>query len=180
MRESDNLIEEFRDKDYRESYAEDYLHSFIAMQFQAVREQRKMTQQELADSIGTKQTAISRLENVNNRSRNIRLLEKAAYALGCRLRVSLETFGSLVTDEGPNFSRAMLERASFDDDPAFKPALRRVKRSTSGEPAPFKTSRPTRLNRRPLGRDKGLRNRRFKGSSNSSEGHTINRTINKP
>jgi transcriptional regulator with XRE-family HTH domain len=111
-----SLVVEFEDKDYRESYAEDYLHSFIAMQFRAVREQRDMTQAELAQAIHTKQTAISRLESVNNRSRNLNLLQKAAFALGCRLRVSLETFGSLIDDEGPRFSREMLQRPGFDDE----------------------------------------------------------------
>ena len=111
-----NVIEEFKDRDYRESYAEDYLHSFIAMQFRAVRERRGMTQEELAQAIHTRQTAISRLENINNRSRNLNLLQKAAFALGCRLRVSLETFGSLINDEAPQFSREMLQRPSFEDE----------------------------------------------------------------
>jgi transcriptional regulator with XRE-family HTH domain len=111
-----NVIEEFKDRDYRESYAEDYLHSFIAMQFRAVRERRGMTQEKLAHAIHTRQTAISRLENINNRSRNLNLLQKAAFALGCRLRVSLETFGSLINDEAPQFSREMLQRPSFDDE----------------------------------------------------------------
>ena len=117
MNESRNsTIDEFEDKEYRESYAEDYLHSFIAMQFRAVREQRDMTQEELAQAIHTKQTAISRLESINNRSRNLNFLQKAAFALGCRLRVSLETFGSLINDEGPQFSREMLQRPSFEDE----------------------------------------------------------------
>jgi HTH-type transcriptional regulator/antitoxin HipB len=117
-----NPIEEFKDKDYRESYAEDFLHTSIAMQVRTVREQRGMTQQELADEIETKQTAISRIENVNNRSRNLRTLVKVAFALGCRLRVSLETFGSLVSDEGPRFSRETMQRPDFGHDPVFAPA----------------------------------------------------------
>lgn len=117
MNESrNNVIEEFKDKDYRESYAEDYLNSFIAIQFRVIREQRKITQEELAQAIHTKQTAISRLENINNRSRNLNFLQKAAFALGCRLRVSLETFGSLINEEAPQFSREMLQRPSFEDE----------------------------------------------------------------
>lgn len=126
MSESPNsLIEEFRDKDYRESYAEDFLHTSIAMQVRTVREQRGMTQQQLADAIKTKQTGISRIENVNNRSRNLRTLIKVAFALGCRLRVSLETFGSLVTVEGPKFSRETMQRPDFEHDPVFAPVERR-------------------------------------------------------
>ena len=135
MSESRNsAIDEFKDQDYRESYAEDYLHSFIAMQFRAVREQRDMTQEELAQAIHTKQTAISRLESVNNRSRNLNFIQKAAFALGCRLRVSLETFGTLINDEGPQFSREMLQRPSFDQEfPELEIAAKGKKRTVSGK-----------------------------------------------
>ncbi len=144
MNESADLVAEFRDREYREGYAEDYLHSFIAMQFQAVREQRGLTQDELANVIGTKQTAISRLENVNNRARNLRLLERAAFALGCRLRVSLETFGSLATDEGPNLSRRTLQRQGFEDDPVFKKRAQRPP-GREANPIPFRTKNSRKL-----------------------------------
>lgn len=139
MHEFPDRFGEFQDKEYRESYAADYLHSFIAMQFRVVREQRGMTQQQLADAIETKQTAISRLENINNKSRNLTLLQKAAFALGCRLRVSLETYGSLVNDEGPNFSRQMLQRPSFEDDPLFKTSAH-SRKMASGNLISFPTS----------------------------------------
>src|SRR2546423_6930730 len=83
----EELIEQLRDKEYREAYADDFLDAYIAAQIRTIREQRKMTQEDLADLIGTKQAGISRIENVNYSSWNIRTLKKIAYALGGRLHV---------------------------------------------------------------------------------------------
>lgn len=114
----EKLIADFRDQEYRESYAEDFLNTSIATQLRVVREQREVTQTELAEAIGTKQTAISRIENVNNTARNIGTLMKVAFKLGCRLKVSFETFGSLI-DESLEFSREQLQRPSFEEDTVF-------------------------------------------------------------
>ncbi len=119
----EELIEQFGDKEYREAYADDFLDAYIAAQIRTIREQRGMTQQELAETIGTKQTGISRIENVNYSGRNIQTLKKIAYALGGRLHVSIETFGSLL-DEGANFSRRALQRPSVENDPVLKGKLK--------------------------------------------------------
>jgi transcriptional regulator with XRE-family HTH domain len=118
-RRSEELVEAFRDKEYRESYAEDFLNTYIATQIRVLREQRGLTQTQLAEAIGTKQTAISRMENVNNAARNIGTLLKIAFQLGCRLKVSIETFGTLI-DEIAQFSRESLQRPSFEQDPVFQ------------------------------------------------------------
>lgn len=114
----EELIENFADKEYRESYAEDYLNTTIATQLRVIREQRGLTQAQLADAVGTKQTAISRIENVNNVARNIGTLEAIAFELGCRLKVTFETFGSLI-EESLHFSREALQRPSFEEDPVL-------------------------------------------------------------
>lgn len=114
----EELIENFRDKEYRESYAEDFLNTTIATQMRVLREQRGLTQEELASAVGTKQTAISRIENVDNAARNIGTLAKIACQLGCRLKVSFETYGTLV-DDSLSFSRENLQRPSFEEDPVF-------------------------------------------------------------
>lgn len=113
------LKEDFADLEYREVYAESFLNSFVATQIQVVREQREMTQTQLAEKIGTKQAGISRIENVNYSAWNIATLKKIAFALGCRLKVSFETFGSLL-DEAVAFNDKTLERPSFEKDPVFE------------------------------------------------------------
>jgi transcriptional regulator with XRE-family HTH domain len=118
-----DLKNEFRDQEYREAYAEDFLNTSIATQLQVIREQRKLTQAQLAEKIGTQQAGVSRIENVNYSSWKIETLKKLAFALGCRLKVSIETFGSLI-DEETNFSRETLKRPSFDEDPVFHPHVK--------------------------------------------------------
>jgi len=112
----DEFIRE--DEDYRYAYAEDFLNTYIATQIKVLRDQRQMKQEDLANAIGTKQSGISRLENVNYSNWKTDTLKKLARALGVRLRISFETFGSLL-DEDATFSRERLMRPKFEDDPAF-------------------------------------------------------------
>ena len=78
----EELRENFRDLEYREAYADDYLNTYVATQIQVLREQRGLSQQELAELIGSKQPGISRLENVNHTSWKTDTLKKIARALG--------------------------------------------------------------------------------------------------
>lgn len=120
MNESPDILkQEFQDEEYRYAYAEDFLNTSIAMQIRVLREQRNnMTQQELADAIGTKQAGISRLENVNYSAWKTGTLRKIARALKVRLKITFETFGTLL-DETQRFSRDSLERPDFEHDPVF-------------------------------------------------------------
>lgn len=113
------LREEFRDKDYRYAYAEDFLNTFVATQIRVLREERNLKQEDLAQLIGTKQSGISRLENVNYSAWKTDTLRKIAKALGVRLRISFETFGTLL-DDSARFSSENLERPEFEDDPVFQ------------------------------------------------------------
>ncbi len=115
------LREDFvtEDAEYRYAYAEDFSNTYIATQIKVLRDQRGMTQEGLAEAIGTKQSGISRLENVNYSSWKTETLRKTARALGVRLRISFETFGSLLGEDA-EFSRESLKRPKFEDDLAFK------------------------------------------------------------
>jgi transcriptional regulator with XRE-family HTH domain len=106
------------DEEYRYAYVEDFLNTSVATQIRVIREQRGLTQEELAQKIGTKQAGISRLENVNYSAWKTETLRKIARALKVRLKITFETFGSLV-DEAEAFSRENLERPTFEDDPRF-------------------------------------------------------------
>jgi transcriptional regulator with XRE-family HTH domain len=116
------LIADFTDvddgKEYRYAYADEHLNSWIALQIKTIREQRGLRQSELAELIGTKQPAIARLENASYSGWKTDTLKKLARALDVRLKISFETFGSLI-DEDETFNRKTLERPRFEDDPAF-------------------------------------------------------------
>ena len=122
---TDSFKEELKDEEYRYGYAESFLNSSIATQLAVIRDQRGMTQEQLADLVGTKQTGISRIENANYSGWSIKMLKKIARALGCRLRVSFETFGTLL-DEDKNFNEESLKRPKFEDDRIFFPIASQV------------------------------------------------------
>jgi transcriptional regulator with XRE-family HTH domain len=119
MSESRNqLKEEFHDKEYRYSYAEDFLNTWIATQIITLREQRELSQTQLGELIGTKQPGISRLENVNHSNWKVDTLKRIARALDVRLNISFETFGTLI-DQDEQFNRNYLKRPKFEEDPAL-------------------------------------------------------------
>jgi transcriptional regulator with XRE-family HTH domain len=117
----DSLREELKDPEYRQAYADDYLNTYVATQIQVLREQRGLTQEELAELIGTKQPGVSRLENVNYYAWKTETLRKVAHALGVRLKISFETYGDLLM-ECSAFGRRALQRPKFEQDPGIYPA----------------------------------------------------------
>lgn len=102
---------EFSDADVAHAYVDEFLNVSIATQLKVLREQREMTQEELARASGMKQERISVLESVNYSSWSINTLRKLAKALDVRLKVSFETFGSYFSDF-ERFSREGLQRLS--------------------------------------------------------------------
>lgn len=119
------LKHELQDEDYRYAYVEDFLNTSIATQIVVLREQRGLSQTALGNLIGTKQPGVSRLEDVNHSTWKTGTLKKIARALGVRLKITFETFGSLL-DEDQNFGREALQRPEFSRDPAFDALLERV------------------------------------------------------
>jgi transcriptional regulator with XRE-family HTH domain len=114
----ERLRREFRDPEYRRAYAEDFLDSWIAVQVAVLRRQYNLTQTKLAELCGTKQPGIARLENSAQRTVNLNLLRRVAAAFDLRLRVSFESFGTLL-DESEGFGEAALQRPAFAEDPVF-------------------------------------------------------------
>jgi transcriptional regulator with XRE-family HTH domain len=131
-----DLREEFQDEEYRYAYAEDFLNTWVATQIVTLREQRRLSQTELGELIGTKQPGISRLEDVNHSTWKTETLKRLARALGVRLKITFETFGSLL-DEDDGFNREFLKRPEFKDDPVFKPDKRKPAKAEAGRSAPI-------------------------------------------
>jgi len=113
-----NLREEFQDRDYRHAYADESLSTYIATQIKVLREQRELTQKELADLTGMAQPRIAVLEDINYSSWSISTLRRLAQAFDVRLSVKFETFSSLIR-EIETFSQESLSRAPFDEDTWF-------------------------------------------------------------
>jgi len=102
--------------EFSEGYAESFQDAYVAAQIKVLREENNWTQNDLAREIGTTQTAISRIENVNYSSWNISTLKKLARAFRVRLKVSFETYGSLIHDFS-GLNRESLKRFPREKDP---------------------------------------------------------------
>ena len=111
---SDKLKEEFKDKEYAHAYANEFLNANIATQIKVLREQREMTQENLASISGMQQARISVLENVNNSMWSISTLQRLAEAFDVTLKVSFESFATRIEDV-QQLDRASLERPSREE-----------------------------------------------------------------
>lgn len=119
---SNRIKTSFSDKEYRHAYANEFLNTFIATQIKVLRKQcGKSKQRDLAREAGMKQSAISRLEDINYSSWSLSTLKRLAYAFDLRLKVSFESFGSLISDF-ERFDENSPQRAYFDIDPVFSRA----------------------------------------------------------
>jgi transcriptional regulator with XRE-family HTH domain len=111
------FIELFRDREAREGYAQGFLHTWISSQLATVRAQRGLTQKKLGELIGTQQPGVARMERDDYGKWKLETLERAAAALDCRLKVSLETYGSLIEEIVAFTSPEYLQRPDFAHDP---------------------------------------------------------------
>ena len=112
------LRDELKDPEYSEGYAESFLDSYLATQIKVLREQARLSQKGLAEMLGTGQGVVSRIEDVNYSKWNISTLKKLARAFRVRLKVSFETYGSLI-GEVQAFSRESLQRTPRETDPVL-------------------------------------------------------------
>jgi transcriptional regulator with XRE-family HTH domain len=113
------LMEAFGDREYRQTYADSFLDTYIAAQIKALREARGWSQQDLGERSGMHQSRISALENVNYSSWSIRTLRRLAKAFDLRLSVRFDSFGHLL-EEVVSFKREALQEPSFAQDPVFQ------------------------------------------------------------
>lgn len=114
------LSAEFHDPEARRDYAELFGDSSIALQIKVLRLQRGLSQKELAERTGMKQSRISAMEQADYSSWSIKTLRRLAEAFDLALVVRFESFGVLL-DSALSSTRKSLERPSFKDDPAFHP-----------------------------------------------------------
>lgn len=115
----DKLRSEFRDEEYRHSYAEECLNTMIATQIKVLREQREMTQSALANKAEMLQPRLSVMENADYSNWSVRTLKRLARAFDLALSVKFESFSEAILDF-EEMSKETLSRPSFKDDPVFR------------------------------------------------------------
>ena len=114
----ERLKTEFQSTEARYAYADSVTNAFLTAQIKALREDRRLTQEKLAELVGTKQSGISRWQNSGYSNCKVESLRKFAEAFGVRLRIRFEEFGTL-PDEVNGFDERSLTPRRFEDDPAF-------------------------------------------------------------
>ena len=93
-------IERFKSEDYRTSYMSGRVRTSIALQIRQLRETSSMSQADLADRIGTRQSAISRLENTEYGRASVQTLLDIANALDVALIVRFGSYDEFVSQHG--------------------------------------------------------------------------------
>jgi transcriptional regulator with XRE-family HTH domain len=114
----EDLKGKLKDEETRYIYADSIVNAFVSAQINSLREDRELSQQQLAELIGTKQSGVSRLEKADYSTWKIETLRKLARVFGVRLRISFDEFATL-PPEIRGFSKHKLCPRSFANDPVF-------------------------------------------------------------
>lgn len=110
------LLQKFRNRKRRRSFAEQDLGSTVAAQIYALRQKHdQMTQKELAAETGMSQARISVLENPNYRKFNVGTLQRVAAAFDVALIVRFVPFSELL-DWTVTGAQKTLAPLSFDEE----------------------------------------------------------------
>lgn len=86
----EKVLEEARQRPgFSEAYEELGEEFALLRELLAARQRAKMTQDEVAESMETTKSAVSRLETAGKHSPSLRTLRKYAHAVGCKVEVRL-------------------------------------------------------------------------------------------
>jgi ribosome-binding protein aMBF1 (putative translation factor) len=81
------LREELKDSEFKWHYDDERQALKLAIKIAALREQKGLSQQELAKRMGTSQQAISRIESGEYEGFTLKTLEKIAEATGMKVKI---------------------------------------------------------------------------------------------
>ena len=81
------LREDFKDPEFKAHYQEEKQALKLAMKIAELRENKGLSQQQLAELMGTSQQAISRIESGEYEGFTLKTLEKIAAATGMRIKI---------------------------------------------------------------------------------------------
>lgn len=81
------MREDLKDPEFKRHYDEEKQALKLAMKITALREQKGLSQQQLAKLMGTSQQAISRIESGEYEGFTLKTLEKVAEATGMKIKI---------------------------------------------------------------------------------------------
>jgi transcriptional regulator with XRE-family HTH domain len=94
-----SLVEQLRDKEYRDAFVASQIRIGLPMQCRALRESREWTQPQLAEAAGMSQPRISEIERPGERKLNLETLLRLASAYDVALQVRFVPFSEFVDDD---------------------------------------------------------------------------------
>lgn len=118
VEEKNELISLLKDKEYRDAFVAASINIGVPAQIRVLRKQRDWSEKRLADEAKMLQPAISRLEDPDRGSVNLKTLLRLAAAFNVGLVVRFVPFSEMV-DWKLKLSLKSLEVESFDKDPYF-------------------------------------------------------------
>jgi transcriptional regulator with XRE-family HTH domain len=119
------IADELKDKEFRNQFFRTEREIDIPAQIKAIRKFRDMTQKELAELVGTKQSAISRIEQSQESNWELETLVKLAEALDARLAVVIEPYES-VTARLKSLGQFSKQSAATSDIGSAPPEQRKL------------------------------------------------------
>lgn len=87
VRFKDYLKEELKNKEFKKAFNEEEVYASLAVQTAKIRQEKGITQEELAKRLHTTQQTVSRLEDIHNKSYSLKTLIRLARALDKGLKV---------------------------------------------------------------------------------------------
>lgn len=102
-------------REYREAYLEASVEQGVAWQIRINRSRRGMTQKQLADALGTRQSAVSRIEDPTHGAHNLDTLVSVAKVFDCALSVRLISYSQLAY-ESEKLGEADLFASPYDSE----------------------------------------------------------------
>ena len=116
-----NLISKFKklkNKQYRHAYLKEHIRVGIASQIRILRNKSNISQSQLAEIVGTKQSVISRLEDPDYGTVNLNTLLKIAEAFDVSLLVKFASFGKFI-NESQDISPKSLAVSNYTEESAY-------------------------------------------------------------
>lgn len=107
----------WRKPEYRHAYMESAIEQGVAWQIRVNRERRQMNQRDLAEKIGSRQSAISRAEDTTYGRHRLETLVKIAHAFDCALQVRFVPYSTLAKDSD-DLSPLALYAPSYSEETA--------------------------------------------------------------
>jgi transcriptional regulator with XRE-family HTH domain len=119
-----------KSKAYREAYVSEHVKTSVPLQMRHLREQRELTQAQLAELAKTTQTVISRLEDPNYGNLTLNSLLKIASAFDIGLLVKFVPFSRLLLEFQDLSPKALSVKSFIEELEVLKKWASRVNKTT--------------------------------------------------